>query len=368
VKAAGRWWGAVLVMAHGVTAEAAPKSAVPPVGAAGAAATPPSSAASPTPSAVPAPDASVAPPAPDATAPAPDTATPPPTPPAAEDSSDAAEEEEAEAEEQEPPRKKRVKRRPARVIAAERAEQEPEDAEAPETAPPPVQSWRLAGQAHFLLGIERVTNVLSWSVTERTQVASSNNNFGATPTTVELELERSGTDVSFLGSGAASSNVFGVPRVALDAMLDNGLTLGGSLSYMVVSGKHDEPQGTNKVSRDDVSAAIFVFAPRIGVMIPASPFVGVWLRGGVSRISMSYEIPRFDATSGAQISTTTSTLTLVNLTLDPQLVINPVPHVGITLGALLDIGLSGTRETSGASSQDVTASSYGITGGLVAIF
>ena len=354
------WWGAVLVMAHGVTAEAAPKSAAPPVGAAGAAATAPSSepAAPST-----APDAPVAPTAPDATAPTPDTTTPAPTAPAAEDGNGAADEE----EEQEPPRKKRKKHRRARVIAAEHTEQEPESDEATEAAPPPVQTWRLVGQARFLLGIERITNALGWSVTESAQVTSANSNFNGAPTTVELE--RSGTDVSFLGSGAASSNVFGVPRVALDGMLENGLTLGGSLSYMVVSAKHEVSQGTNKVSRDDGSASVFVFAPRIGVMIPASPFVGIWLRGGISRISTSYEVPQFDTSSGAQVATATSTLTLVDLTLDPQLVINPVPHVGITLGALIDIGLSGSLETSGTGpTQDVTASSYGVTGGLVAIF
>jgi hypothetical protein len=357
------WWVAVLAVAHGGTAEAAPKSAAPPVGAAGAAATAPSGApASPAPSTVPAPDASVAPTAPDATTPAPDTTTPPPTEPAAEDGNGAAEE-----DEEEPPRKKRKKRRPARVIAAEDTEEEPESAETTPTAPPPVERWRLVGP-HFLLGVERITNVLSWSVTENAQVTSANNNFGSSPTTVELK--RSGTDVSFLGSGGISTNVFGVPRVALDAMLGNGFTLGGSLSYMTFDTEHEVSDGTTKASRDDGSASVFIFAPRIGVMIPTSPFVGIWLRAGVSRIAVSSEANLFSSVSGQQVtSTVTSTQTLVDLTLDPQLVINPVPHVGITLGALLDIGVSGTFETSGTGpTQDVTASSYGVTGGLVAIF
>jgi hypothetical protein len=359
------WWVAALVMAHAGTAEAAPKTAAPPVGAAGAAATAPSGApASPTPSTVPAPDATVAPTAPDATTPAPDTTTPPPAAPAVEDGNGAAEE-----EEEEPPRKKRKKRRPARVIAEEDTEEEPESAEATQTAPPPVESWRLVGP-HFLLGVERITNVLSWSVTESTQVPSSSNNFGASPTTVELK--RGGTDVSFLGSGAVSLNVFGVPRVALDAMLGNGFTLGGSLSYMAVSLEHEQQvsSSTDKTSVDDGSSSVFIFAPRIGVMIPASPFVGIWLRGGVSRIAVETEAHLFSSVSGQQVtSTVTSTQTLVDLTLDPQLVINPAPHVGITLGALLDIGVSGTQEFSGGgATHDVTASSYGVTGGLVAIF
>jgi hypothetical protein len=355
VKTMGLAWGAVLVMAYGATAAAAPKTAAPQVGAAGAAATAPSSApASPAPSSsAPAPDAT----APDATAPAPDTTTPPPAPPAAEDRNGAGEEDE---EDQEPPRKKRKHRRPARVIAAEDTEEEPEGSEAPEAAPP-VETWRLVGP-HFLLGVERITNALGWSVTQTETIPNFSNNFGA-PTTIELE--RSGTDVSFLGSGP-SPNVFGIPRVALDGMFGNGLTLGGSVSYMVVSGKHEVADSiSTKSSQDDGSASVFIFAPRVGVVIPASPFVGIWLRAGVSRISISQDGPNNSETG----TSATFTRTLVDLTLDPQLVITPMPHVGITLGALLDVGVSGTDEVTGSTeTRDVKSSSYGVTGGLVAIF
>lgn len=363
MRAMGLAWGAVVVMAYGAAAEAAPNAAAPQVGAAGAAATAPSTAlTTPAPSSTAVPDAPIAP---DATAPPPDTKAPPATPPA-DDSNAAAEEQEEQDEEA--PRSKRTHRRRARVLVAEPTGEEPEAPEETEVAPPPVASFRLAGP-HFLLSVERITNLLSWSVTHTEEVTDFNSNFGAVATT--LELERSGTDVSFLGSGGASTNVFSIPRVAFDGMFGNGFTLGGSLSYMVVSGKHElSTGGANKSSLDDGSASVFVFAPRIGVMIPASPFVGVWLRGGVSRISISRDVHPFDGQSGEQLaSTVTSTLTLVDITLDPQLVLSPVPHVGITLGALLDIGVSGTAEISGSTTtQDVKASSYGVSGGLVAIF
>jgi hypothetical protein len=362
VKAMGLAWGAVVVMAYGAAAEAAPNAAAPQVGAAGAAATTPSTVpTAPAPSPTPVPDA---PSALDAAPPAPDTTTP--ASPPADDGNAVAEEQEEQDEE--PPRRKRADRRRARVLVAEPTEDEPEAPEEAEVAPSPVASFHLAGP-HFLLSVERITNLLSWSVTQTEEVTDFNSEFGAAATT--LELERSGTDVSFLGSGGASTNVFSIPRVAFDGMFGNGFTLGGSLSYMVVSGKHEiSTGGANKRGLDDGSASIFVFAPRIGVMIPASPFVGVWLRGGVSRISISRDVHPFDGQSGQQLaSTVTSTLTLVDITLDPQLVLSPVPHVGITLGALLDIGVSGTAEVSGSTTtQDVKASSYGVTGGLVAIF
>jgi hypothetical protein len=182
--------------------------------------------------------------------------------------------------------------------------------------------------------------------------------------------ERSGTDVSFLGSGGVTRNAFGVPRIALDGMFNSGLTLGGSLSYIVTSGKNESTLGGIKSSVDAPTSSIFILAPRIGVMMPASPTVGVWLRGGITRISVSTDSPLFDPQTGAPLTgTVTSTTTLVDLTLDPQLVISPVPHVGITLGVALDIGVSGTSEISGSSvTGDIKSSSYGVTGGLVAVF
>jgi hypothetical protein len=280
----------------------------------------------------------------------------------------------------------REARRRARKRRHQRAQYD-EELETEEAKPVPVvvrapETWHLVGP-HFLLSAERVTNALSWSIDETIAVPSFNGNGADT----NIELKRSGTDVSFLGSGN-SPNVFSVPRIGFDGMFASGVTLGGSLSYLVTSGDHENPiistntiSTTQKETLEDPTTAIFVFAPRLGVMLKATPKVGVWLRGGVSRISISTESRAIDPQTGEQLATTnTSTTTLVNVTLDPQLVISPVPHVGLTVGALFDIGISGTTEesnsavtsgtTSGTTSvsHDITASSYGITGGLVAIF
>jgi hypothetical protein len=373
VRNKGLAWGAAIAAVLGVTtAQAAPKGAVPPPasGAAGGAAAAASSsapAAGESPPALPgnAPDGSAptAPAAPaDATAPAaPETTAPPEVKPDAETVDDqAAEEDDAE----EALRKKR-KRRRQRALDIEESETE-DESPAPDRTAPATQTWRLVAP-HFMLSAERLTNLLAWSVTHTATVPSSSFNGSST---TQIELERSGTDVSFLGSGGVSSNAFGVPRVAFDGMFESGFTLGGSLSYLVTSGKHETADGTNKSSQDDPSSSIFVLAPRIGVMIEASPTVGIWLRAGISRISMSSEISVINLDNGdVQTSTSTETTTLIDLTLDPQLVITPLPHVGLTVGALLDIGVGGSVETSGSTNTtDIKESSYGVSGGLVAIF
>lgn len=370
-------WGAAITAALGVaTAQAAPKGATAAGGAGGgsAAATSggaPTSAPSevaPAAGAVPGAATPATPGAP-AEATTPETPDASSTPPEATPDPQTAAEEEEEAEEE--ARRRKRKRRRQRALDADEAESEDERSVA--SAPAPVApTWRLVS-SHFMLSAERLTNLLSWSITDTVTVPRVTQSFNGPQTSEsKVELERSGTDASFLGSGGASLNVFSVPRVGFDGMFENGLTLGGSLSYLVTSGKHDvfDFDSTTKRSENDPGNSIFILAPRVGMMIPASPTVGIWLRGGISRISLSSETNNVDFDTGEPLtSTSTSTVTLVNLTLDPQLVIAPVPHVGITLGALLDIGVSGTAETSGSTTtSDVKASSYGVSGGLVAIF
>lgn len=374
MKKVGLAWGAVVAaVVCGATAQAAPKTAAAgTAGAAGAGATAPSAGSATTPTAPSSQPAAPVPVAPDASAvPAPD-AVAPPAPPAAEEEAQAEEEARAEAKEREAARK-RVRRRRAQLEAEAEAEAEEEEEEAErrrevERPRPQLREWRLVGR-HFLLGVERVTNIIGWSATQTVEV-NAVPGFGTSQT---VDLERAGTDVSFMGSGGVSTNLFSVPRVAFDGMFANGLTLGGSIGYLVASGEHQALSGfstTQTVKIEDPTASLFVFAPRLGIMIQASPYMGVWLRGGISRLSASTEAREIDDSTGEQLtSTVTSTLTLVNLTLDPQLVFAPVPHVGITLGALLDIGVSGTLERSTSPQErDYKQSAYGVTGGLVAIF
>lgn len=341
-----------------VGGHAAPKAAAPTVaatatGAPSTAVPPATGGAAPSPSAAPsaAPDASQlpAPPA-DVAAPATDSVTP-------DAEGDAA----AEAREAELKRRRRLRLlRIREEEEEERALEERARARRPsrprdeEPAQQPAESWQIVG-SHFMLGVERVTNVQSWSLNGSAQGS---------------EAERTGTDVSFLASGN-SGNVFGIPRVAFDGMFSNGLTLGGSLSYLVTSGKTESKiNGTSRGSVDSPTVSIFVLAPRIGVVIPASETVGVWLRGGISRIVSSTESGSTSTpNTGTASNGVETTTTLVDFTLDPQLLICPVPHVGLTLGAVFDIGVSGSVDTDTSDvSTDLKASSYGVTAGLAAMF
>jgi hypothetical protein len=331
----------------------------------------------PTPSTVPAPAASGAPgapPAPSVAPPADATVPPPPvtepTPPevapvppapAAEQATAA---EEAAVEDRPKKRKKKRKRRYEEEQYEAEEDADPEEHEREEEEPEPrrMPSWRLGGQ-HFVLSAERLSSVLTWSQSIKQEI--SNGSFPSSTTT--LEAETAGTDVGFLGAGAFDRNPFSIPRVGFDGIFANGFTLGGSLSYIVSSAETTQPDGINSSTKRELATqSIFLLSPRVGVLIPTSAQVGIWLRGGITRLNLSSE-------PGAGSSNPESSVTFWDLTLDPQLVISPVPHIGITIGAALDIGIAGTIDSPTNSSTtsvepELSASSYGVTAGLAAIF
>ena len=368
----GLTWGAAVVAmvwsglatAQVVTPPPPPKAAPPPKAPPAATTTPDATGGAPASAPSEAPPAA---PAPDATAPPVEPNVAPVAPEAAPAASDADQDED---EVQDEPKRKHKKRRKHLDEDEEEMDadaKDEEDADVVETAPH--SSWRLAG-SHFVLSGERLTSILAWNQTRTVDASFDGGSSGST-----IDLERSGTDAALLGAGGFTNNPFAIPRIGFDGILSGGFTIGGSLSYMVTSGEAKTPafSGIPESKQDLPTLSYFLFAPRLGVMIPASTTVGVWLRGGITRLSINVEDKDVDPNNGTTI-TTEQTTTLVDLSLDPQLVISPVPHVGLTVGLSLDIPLSGTAEASGGEfttatrEEDITASSYGVTAGLALIF
>ena len=228
--------------------------------------------------------------------------------------------------------------------------------ETPQPGTPPTRNsatWSLSS-ASFAVSVERVTSMLGWS--KKLTIAPMNG------VGEQVEAETTGVDVSFLGAGALRS-ASGVPRVAFDVLVDGGFTIGGGISYMASSGKV-----TNGANLPDGS--LFLFAPRLGVLLEASSSVGIWLRGGFTHTAVTNATQVATSTGAA---TETDTLKAWDLSLDPALVIVAAPHVAFTITGLLEIGVSGTlsAQVDGQSAgveADYSNSNYGLTGGLVALF
>lgn len=245
--------------------------------------------------------------------------------------------------------------------AADEAQLPADEAEPEEEARP--GDWSLRG-FHFVLAVERITSVLGWSNVSK----ASPSDMGTSSTEVEV----SGTEIAFLSAGGASRTVSGVPRLAFDVVLDVGLSLGGSLGYIAsVDGESTtESNSSADQPRELPDQSISIFAPRLGLMLTPLENVGVWLRGGITRVGTS-ETVTFSSPSGSTRQQWDATLW--QLSLDPQLVLVAAPRVAITVSALLDLGLSGTIESrlesdSAVFDTDLKSSAYGISAGLAAIF
>jgi hypothetical protein len=307
-----------------------------------------------------------------AQAPAP-SATAPGEPPAAEAPAPNAEppeaappptEPESESEPEPAPKKRSAKARVkwADPDAEAPAEDEEAERETRAEAEPPSErllGWRLGG-SHFVLSFERMATLLSWRQAVKFETQSSS------LASATSEVAMSGTDASLLvaGTGRTAS---AVPRIAFDGIVDGGFTFGGSLGYQSSTGKQEAT--ATAAEADLATTSVFVFGARLGYFAVTSDTIGIWLRGGFTRTSISAEST---STSNGVSATTTLTQGAWNFSLDPQLVLVAAPHVGITLGPLLDIPLEGTIKSTAADGQaverDYSSSAYGVTAGATAIF
>lgn len=223
---------------------------------------------------------------------------------------------------------------------------------------PHAAGWSLDGP-HFVLAVERITSVLAWSNLSKVESLSSDD-----PGT---EVEVSGTDVAFLGAGAGRS-ISGVPRLAFDAVLSGGFTIGGSFSYMASADAKSTVTGSANDTTSVPDQSILLFAPRVGGLLRPLPNVAVWLRGGITRISIDETLQ--GVPSGGDVVDQEVSATLWHLSFDPQLVLLAAPRVAITIATIMDIGLPGTVESGGSAIPQiqVTRSAYGMSAGLAAIF
>lgn len=107
------------------------------------------------------------------------------------------------------------------------------------------------------------------------------------------------------------------PRLAFDYFVIKGISAGGAISYSRTTYSNLPPN----TSAPSVNA--FEIAPRIGYAQMVGPWLGVWPRAGVTYIYSS------------------STQNFLALTIDALAAVIVSPHLAVTFGPTLDLGLSG---------------------------
>ena len=180
--------------------------------------------------------------------------------------------------------------------------------------------------------------------------------------------------ISLLWGSTTPTSFFTVPRLGFDYVVVPNVTVGGDLVIAFTLGGHsnnetDFNNGTMMSTRqDNPSSFLFGVAPRGGYILRLTDLFALWLRGG-----LSYYVTSSKTTVGN--TTNTNTVNQFALDLDPQFVITPVPHVGLTLGLTADIPLTGGHsqevDVNNGSTTNSAGSSiffFGVTAGLLCYF
>jgi hypothetical protein len=229
--------------------------------------------------------------------------------------------------------------------------------QAPERAPSslPVETpapFRL-DSVRWVVGLERASSIAAYR--------------SSTPDGSGADLVTSGVEASIVGRSSQDAvTPLVLPRLSLDGRWANGVSLGFVVSYAARSATTSTKAG----EEDLPSSESALFGPRVGWLKPVSNNVAFWLRGG----------PTWTRRASSERTTTpgelvTSVETQWAISLEPQVVVMPLRHLGLSLGAAFDIGFAGESKVTasggphpGVVRSDTTLSAYGVTVGLLALF
>jgi hypothetical protein len=231
----------------------------------------------------------------------------------------------------------------------------------------------LGNKGQFILSADRLFGLNVWQTKSQADPTPLDMNPGVT--------KDSGTSIGLLWATDTSAvngenvPVYSAPRLGFDYLVIPGLTVGGALGYVHRSASRETTNANNvSISRDLPSGNAFLLYPRVGYIFDFTPLLSVWARGGFTYYWLKSEVTTTNM-AGTVSTTTKLSADGLALTLDPQLVITPIPHVGFCVGPMLDLPLSGGSKletTAGTVSTTATGSAkvtnWGISAGLLAYF
>lgn len=202
----------------------------------------------------------------------------------------------------------------------------------------------LGEEMQFVFGVDGVMGLDI--VRDKTEISAG----GQTVTSTEKT-----TAFNLFGGGAS-----GLPRLALDYFVTEGVSVGGSFIFMTQSGEVENDPGTNQ---DLGSIQTLLVHPRVGYAMPFDETFSIWPRAGIFYLSQTIKPDQGDDISSSAF----------DITLEALLGISPFSHFAILVGPYLDIGVSGSRDVpsttgTGTESADRTLTMYGLTTSIVGYY
>lgn len=197
----------------------------------------------------------------------------------------------------------------------------------------------IGNQGQFTIAVERVTGI-----------------FFDRPKTGDADAAKV-THLALLGNGGLTPS--DMPRAGFDYFVIDGLSVGGSISYM------------SDAVKDGPTQKLFLFNPRVGYAYAFDDTFSIWPRAGFTYAHESSSVSGKDA-AGNPVSSTQST-NLTQLNVEAMLGISPIKHVAFLVGPYLDYGLGGSMSqpdpvTGNDSSVDQKLTSFGLSAAILAYF
>ncbi len=213
-------------------------------------------------------------------------------------------------------------------------------------------------QNNFVIGAERMMGFYSYKGT----MDADGTDFTTTGTQFSLLFgaNQVGTAAAEVGEIGLPTNPSATPRLAGDYMINDLVSIGGSLGYYTSSGEAEAKGNGFSDSVDTPELSALAVAPRVGFMIPIGYMAAFWPRGGVTYVKAS---SKSDA-NGQDFEQNT---TIQQLTLEGMFFIGPVEHFGFVVGPVIDIGVGGEVEYKAGNQSytyDGTWTSFGGVAGI----
>jgi hypothetical protein len=177
------------------------------------------------------------------------------------------------------------------------------------------------------------------------------------------DTEYSSTGLSLLWSNPSPSFILtpvSIPHLAADAVLEPGVTLGGTAGVSWTSAE-SHPEDLDDGYATTITARSL--GSRVGYLHAATDTISLWPRVGLSYwvVTLSDE--------GDDASTTSRS---IYVSVDPQVVVTPAPHVSILFGPMVDVSAYGnvSYEVAGQDEEsiDVRQLTVGMTSGFATVW
>jgi hypothetical protein len=222
----------------------------------------------------------------------------------------------------------------------------------PKTEPPPEEEARsraflerMVADASVVVGFERAIGAYAWSSVIEVGTFRSD----LSGTMANLGLVNTGTN-----SPEGALNPFAASRVAADFVV-RSFTLGLAFGWAAASGdREDRVGGESRGVEVFPSGSALLFSPRLGYILTIEPRLAFWPRAGATFVSLSDDDGAIE-----------QTVRYFAVTLEPGILFTPIPHVGVWMGPVLDIGIGGGGHYRDASGAQKLSASFSNLGGAV---